>query len=177
MYFSRAWSIFMIIEPEIFCFSIVVTISWLNRNSISRLVRWGIWTFEDVFIWRNYSMRLNRFFLSNLANRCRCFQQCQDIFEWELYLRLWLDLNSLGHHKSLLPWYMTEPLRKFTVQKRTHCWFWVLFSDCVTSRWSSEASFVSIITLVLKEQIELSFNPENFNLHFRRAAELPFKGA
>ena len=59
-YFSGVWSMLMVIEPGILCFSIVVIISWWSSNSISRLAPSGILTLGDIFIRRTQPIRLNR---------------------------------------------------------------------------------------------------------------------
>ena len=109
--FSSVWSIFMITEPRILCFSIVVTISWWKRNSISHLAPSGILTFNNAFIQWTHPIHLNKLFVQ-LDVSMSMFPTALGYFWMRALLWLWLDLNSQGHHESLLPWYpwyMIEP--------------------------------------------------------------------
>ena len=154
----------------------MVTISWWNRNSISRLEPSGIVTFEDAFIRRTKPMRLNRIF-AQLDESMSMFPTAWGYF-WMSALAV--ALAKLEFTRALRE--LTALIYDWTISssspsmRRRPVAFEYFDSDCVTSRFSFEASFISFTTLALNERMVLSFNPGNFDLNFRRAAELPSYG-
>ena len=164
----------MIIEPGILCLSIVVTISWWNRSSISRLAPSGILTLNNAFIRRTYPIRLNRFFVQ-LDESMSMFPTALGCF----WMRA-LPAAMARLEFTRAPRELTALIYDWTItssspsERERPVGFEYFFSNCVTSRCSFEASFISYVTLVLNERMVLSFNPGTFNLYFSRATEVPF---
>ena len=134
--------------------------------STSRLAPSGILTLDDVLIRRTYPIRLNRLFVQ-LDESMSMFPTALGYFWMRALPATMARLEFTRAPWELTAWYMIKPSRQV---HRANEQFEYFFSDCVSSRCSFEASFISFISLVLNERMVLSFNPGNFNFYYLKAA-------
>ena len=121
-----------------------------------------------------YPIRLNKLFV-HFDKSMSMFRTALEYFWMRALPAAMARLKFTRASRELTALIYDWTISSSSPSKRGHpLGFEYCFSDCGTSCCSFEASFISFITLVLNERMVLSFNPGNFNLYFRRAAELPF---